>query len=195
MADMTDEEEERIEPQPHVKANIEKIAELIGKNGQVAQAEEKGQKARGALGNLYQKIEKDYHGNIGAAKLVRRLESGTVDAAYDFMRTFIPLAQRFGLIPEDDLVDQAHLKGGTDGQDGSGVISFPSRRKPPGESALDNARAHLAGGTRPEPEVESAAARRKRERGFDENAPPGEPGDADLARGPGEAPPDAEAAE
>jgi hypothetical protein len=193
MADLTEEEEERLEPQPHVKANIDAIAELIGKNGKVARAEEKGQKARGELGNIYQKIEKDFHGNIGAAKLVRRLESGTVDAAYDFMRTFIPLAQRFGLIPEDDLVDQAHLQGGTEGQEGSGVITFPSRRKPPGESALDNARQHLSGGTRPEPEVESAAERRKRERGFEENPPPGEPGDGDLARGPGE--PDAEAAE
>lgn len=193
MADLTDEEEERLEPQPHVKANIDAIANLIGKDGRVAKAEEKGQKARGELGNIYQKIANDYHGNIGAAKLVRRLESGTVDAAYDFMRTFIPLAQRFGLIPEDDLVDQAHLKGGTAGEEGSGVLHFPSRRKPPGESALDNAREHLSGGTRPEPEVESAPARRKRERGFDENPPLGEPGDADLARGPGES--DAEAAE
>lgn len=188
MADMTEEEEERIEPQPHVKANIDAIADLIGKNGKVARAEEKGQKARGELGNIYQKIEKDFHGNIGAAKLVRRLESGTVDAAYDFMRTFIPLAKRFGLIPEDDLVDQAHKAAGTDGDEGSGVLHFPSRR-PGGLSALDNAREHLSGGTKADP-PESAAAARKRERGFDENPPPGEPGDEDLARGPDQAPAD-----
>jgi hypothetical protein len=188
MADLTDEEEERIEPQPHVKANIDKIAELIGKNGKVARAEEKGQKARSDLGNIYQQIEKDFHGNIGAAKLVRRLESGTVDAAYDFMRTFIPLAERFGLIPEDDLVDQAHHAGGTAGEDGSGVIDFGAmrERRSGGLSALDNARDHLSGGTKADP-PESEADKRKRERGFEENPPPGEPGDEDLARGPDEA--------
>lgn len=172
MADLTEEEEERLEPQPHVKANIDAIAELIGKNGKVARAEEKGQKARGELGNIYQKIEKDFHGNIGAAKLVRRLESGTVDAAYDFMRTFIPLAKRFGLIPEDDLVDQAHKAGGTDGEEGSGVIDFGAmrERRSSGQSALDNAREHLSGGKKPEPA----------------EPPAGEPGDEDLARGPDE---------
>lgn len=191
--DLTDEEEERQEPQPHVAANIQAIAALIDKNGQVAKAEEAGEKARSRLGNLYQKIEKDYHGNIQAVKKVRALERGTIDAAYDFMRTFLPLARHFGLIPEEDLVDAAERA--SDQGEGEGVIDFGARRRRRGGgSAMDAAREHLGTGEKP-PAGETPEQERQRVYGFDKNAPPGEPGDADLARGPDEAAPGAVAAE
>lgn len=179
----TDEEEERLEPQPHIKANIEGIVALVSKNGLIDKAEEKAAKARGELGRHYQKVENDYHGNRKAVKLIRTLEAGTIDAAYDFMRTFMPLAQHFGLIPEDDLVSMANK--GSEAGEGEGAIDFGALRRARGPSALDRAKEHLEGGQRLDAAAE-AAAERKRTHGFDEDAPPGEPGDADLARGPGE---------
>lgn len=187
MADLTEEEEERVEPQPHVKANIEAIAALIAPNSRIAKAEERAQKARGELGNVYQKIQQDYHGNIQAAKLVRRLQAGTTDAAYDFMRTFMPLAGHFGLIPEEDLVDKAEkAEAGTKARAGDNVV-----RGPGWKTNLDNARSHLSGGTKPE----TPAEKRQREYGFDPNPPAGDPGDEDLVRAGEEAAKEKAAAE
>lgn len=187
----TDAEEERIEPQPHVAANIDAIAGMVEKNSLIDKAEERAAKARGELGRHYQKIENDYHGNRKAVKLIRTLIGGTIDAAYDFMRTFMPLAERFDLIPSDDLADMMEKSKGANGPgEGEGTIDFGARRRrgggaAAGKSALDRAKEHLEGGERMD-EAAAAAAERQRTHGFDPDAPPGEPGDADLARGPGE---------
>lgn len=116
MPAMTDDEEEREERQPHVKANIDKLAQMIGANGAVHKAEERAEKARSDLGNLYQKAENDYHGNRKAVKLVRQLVKGTDEAAHDFMRTFLHLAHRFGLFPSEDLVDIANREQPTEAE-------------------------------------------------------------------------------
>jgi hypothetical protein len=182
MADLTDEEEERLEPQPHIAANVEAIANMVDKNGLIAKAEEKAAKARGDLGRHYQKVENDYHGNRKAVKLIRTLVGGTIDAAYDFMRTFMPLAEHFELVPGDDLVSPSMKKADAGSGEAEGVFDLPSRRR--SASAIDRARDHLQGGTKPGEDGEEAARTqqaRREERGFAENAPAGPPGDEDLA--------------
>jgi len=127
---MTDEEEERVTPIPHTQAKVAKIAELIDHDGLVHKAEEKSEKARSDLGNLYQKMEKDFHGNRKAIKAIRTLIKGSTDAAYDYMRTFLPLAHQFGLVPNDDLSDKAGGGTNPDGTTGtidSNVAKFPSK--------------------------------------------------------------------
>lgn len=170
MAGMTNDEEERETPQPHIAADIDKIAPLVAQDGQIHKAEERAQKARSDLGNLYQKIENDFHGNRKAVKLVRSLMAGTTDAAYDFVRTFLRLAARFDLLPADDLVDLAEqAEAGTiaAGLDDSGISSAdlaPKSAKvldhPARENAIDRAKKALEGGGKP--------------------APDGPPGDTDL---------------
>lgn len=179
MASLTDEEEERVEPTPHITPSIEKIAKLVGKDGSIDKAVEKMDKARGDLGNIYQAIEKDFHGNRKAVKLIHTLRRGTTDAAYDFMRTFMHLADHFGLIPSDDLVDLANKNlslagsgGGSaqGGDDESGISSADVAPKSTGgnpvlavvESSIDRHLKALKTGTKPP-------------------APKGPPGDNDLA--------------
>lgn len=172
MASMTDEEEERESPQPHVKANIEKIAGLVGPNGQIAKAEERAQKARGELGNIYQKVENDYHGNRKAVKLIRTLVAGTEEAAHDFMRTFMHLAHRFALFPHEDLVDIASREQPSEAEinnEGKTTAAEKGPKKasatvhelPVRESAIERAQKQIATGGKPP-------------------APAGPPGDTDL---------------
>lgn len=171
MADLTDEEEERIEPTPHIAAKIDKIAPLVANDGAIAKSEEKAQKARSELGNLYQKIEKDFHGNPKAVKLVRTLLGGTTDAAYDFMRTFMRLADHFQLIPADDLVDLAEKASkasppetGDKGVSGADLAPVEDKVVPikTKDNAIDRHLKALEGGDKPP-------------------APKGPPGDNDLA--------------
>lgn len=174
MPGLTDEEEERIEPTPHVAANIDKLVPLVAKDGKIDKAEERMTKARNELGNIYQGIEKDLHGNRKAVKLVRTLLAGTTDAAYDFMRTFLPLAHRFKLVPEDDLVDlaakvEASDGGDTDEAEGDGVSvadlapksHFKKAAEPKDDAISRHVEALKTGGKPP--------------------APKGPPGDLDLA--------------
>jgi hypothetical protein len=163
MPNKTDNEEERDNetPQPHIAANIEKIVPLVEKNGQIDKLEEKMAKARGDLGNVYQKIENDFHGNRKAVKLVRTLLGGTTDAAYDFMRTFMRLAHHFGLVPEDDLVDMAERigqRGPEDDEDGPKVdpafasapkVEKPKNTAPSRPNALDRHQEALRTGGKP----------------------------------------------
>lgn len=133
------EAEEKLTGQPHVTPLVEKIAALIQQNGPIHQQEAKGQQANAELAKHYSKAEKDFHGNKQAVKLVRNLLKKPIDQQYDFMRTFELLADHFNLWPEHDLADAAE-----DGDDqGAG-------RKPGFKSALDDAREHLQGGTKPD---------------------------------------------
>lgn len=181
MADETEAEEKRdadtMKGQPFLTAKIDKIKPLIEDNGEVHKLEEKIQTAAGSLSKVYERIVKDYHGNAKAVKLCRSLAVMSTDKAYDFMRTFVPLAKSMGLYPEDDLVDMA---GGDDKppaggkkkvlDDGVKPVSTAdqapkSDRVIPittGKTAIDRARENLAGGKKPD-------------------APKGPPGDTDLA--------------
>lgn len=158
MPSRTEAEAERDEqtPEPFIAANIEKIAPYLeNQTGQIAKAEERAQKARSDLGNMYQKIETDFHGNRKAVKLIRTLISGTTDAAHDFMRTFLPLARRFMLIPGEDLIDmmEAGRPPVDDGERAVSTADLAPRASaevvdhPEKENAIDRARKHLAGGT------------------------------------------------
>jgi hypothetical protein len=153
----TNEEEELETPQPHIAADIGKIAELIKKDGPMDKLLEKLATARGALAQKYQHIENDLHGNRKAVKLVITLLNGTTDAAYDFMRTFMRLAAVFDLLPADDLVDlaekvdQAKPKDEDSGVStadmapkSAEVVDHPSR-----ENAIDRHKKALAGGEKP----------------------------------------------
>lgn len=151
--------DEDVPPEPTVQPNIKAIADLIRQDGAVHKAEEKGQKARSDLGNIYQRVENDFHGNRKAVKLVRSLLTGTEDAASDFMRTFEPLAEHFNLFPEQrpDLVDA--MEGGDDDD-----ADVEKTAPPQMAGALDAARAHLSGGTKPEepaPEADKPVAKKK----------------------------------
>lgn len=166
----TDAEEERDGgvSEPFIAANIEKIAPLVDNDGKIARAEEKAQKARSDLGNIYQQIENDFHGNRAAVKLARALIAGTTDKAHDFMRTFLPLARRFNLIPGEDLVDMMSAGEPPAESDEPGVSSADMAPKsatvhefPARETAIDRAEAALKGGT-------------------GKPAPGGPPGDTDL---------------
>jgi hypothetical protein len=154
---MTEEEEEREQPQPHIAPKIDKIADLVTKDGKIDKIEERLQKARSDLGNTYQHIENDLHGHRGAVKQVRKLLAGTTDAAYDFMRTFMRLARHFDLIPEDDLVDMMNSEPPTRRKEGepgvstadaapksAEVIDHPNR-----ENAIDRAKKAMEGGSKP----------------------------------------------
>lgn len=168
MGGLTNEEEEREQPQPHIAPKIDDIAKLVGRDGQLDKLEEKMATARGAIAQKYQHIENDLHGNRKAVKIVRNLLGMTTDAAYDFMRTFLRLAGRFDLLPSDDLVDLAEQvdKPKVEAEPGvsaadlapkSGEVhQFPSR-----ENAIDRHTKALAGGDKPP-------------------APKGPPGDTDL---------------
>lgn len=173
----TEAEDERMSPQPHVKPKIEAIANLIKRDGQIHRGEEKGQKANADLAKLYQKIEKDFHGHKGAVKAIRTLVKGTTDNAYDFMRTFVGLAEHFDLFPADDLAGPGVTPpsgggggGNGDGQDKDEFEASESelakqagrpqhepevgegaakRKLPQGVSAIESARERLAGGTKP----------------------------------------------
>jgi hypothetical protein len=101
--DTTEAEDERMTMQPHVKPKIKEIAELIRRDGLIHRGEEKGQKANADLAKHYTKITNDYHGHKGAVKAIRGLVKGTIDDAYDFMRTFVGLAEHFDLFPGEDL--------------------------------------------------------------------------------------------
>lgn len=141
MPGLTDEEEERETPQPHVAPKIDKIAPLIAKDGKIDKEEEKLQKSRSALGNVYKQIEADFHGNRAAVKQVRKLLTGTTDAAYDFMRTFMRLADHFGLIPEDDLVDMMENRPKEEPDEDPGVRvsdQAPKKKNEPVQASDDN---------------------------------------------------------
>jgi hypothetical protein len=174
MPSRTEAEERRDDEvsEPFIAANIDKIAPYLeNQTGQIAKAEEKAQKARSELGNIYQKIETDFHGHRGAVKLIRTLVSGTTDAAHDFMRTFLPLARRFNLIPGEDLVDM--MESGKppedDGERGVSSADMAPRRNatvhphPAAENAIDRAKRAMKGGNKPP-------------------APAGPPGDTDLVQ-------------
>lgn len=160
----TDREEERDDKvsEPFLKAKVDKIAPLVEHDGQIHRLENKVQTAAGELSKVYEKIKKDFHGNPAAVKLVRRLASGPTDKAYDFMRTFLPLAKRFDLIPGEDLVD---MMGGAGGDapaapeadedptvSAADVAPVSGEKALPGETGDDpisRAKAHLQNGTKP----------------------------------------------
>lgn len=155
MPGMTNEEEERETPQPFIRADMAAISKLIGKDGRIDKLKEKMDKARGELGTEYQKIENDFHGNRAAVKLVHKLTKGTINAAYDFMRTFLPLCAQFGLLPEDDLVDLAHNQK-SDSEEEPGISAAETAPRsadvhqfPAGENAIDRAKKAMAGGDKP----------------------------------------------
>lgn len=168
MAGLTNDEEERETPQPHIAADIDKIAPLVAQDGQIHKAEERAQKARSDLGNLYQKIENDFHGNRKAVKLVRGLLAGTTDAAYDFTRTFMRLAARFDLLPADDLVDLAEQ------------VDLPRDDEEKGQSAADVAPKSAKVVDHPARENAIDRAKKALEGGSGKPAPDGPPGDTDL---------------
>lgn len=174
----TDAEDERMTMQPHVQPKIKEIAELIRRDGMIHRGEEKGQKANADLAKHYQKIEKDYHGHKGAVKAVRGLVKGTIDDAYDFMRTFVGLAEHFELFPEADLAgpgitppsgkkpiptegdgfeataeELAAQKGREKPVDGvtDKMIEKAAAKKASNVSPITSAAKHLAGGTKAEP--------------------------------------------
>lgn len=172
MVNKTDAEDERDEvSEPFVAASIDKIVPMVEQGGVLHRSEEKAQKARSELGNHYQKIEKDYHGHRGAVKLIRALVSGTTDAAHDFMRTFLPLARRFDLIPGEDLVDMMEQH------------APPAEGEDPGTRVSDTAVGEKSSVV-PHPERENAIDRAKRRMkdGDKPPAPAGEEGSGDLAR-------------
>lgn len=135
---MANQDDGEVPKEPTVEPNIEAIARLININGPVHRAEEEGVNSRSSLGNLYKKIQDDLHGHRGATKQVRKLLTMSATARADFMRTFEPLCEHFGLFPsqerEPDLVDTAEK-----GTAGAGQVA----------SALDAAKAHLGTGTKP----------------------------------------------
>ncbi len=171
MAQQTDLEEQRDQPQPFLPPKIDKIAALVANNGSIHVAEEKAQKAASDLGNLYKKIETDFHGNRKAVKLIRTLVGGTLDQAHDFMRSFLHLAAHFNLMPPADLVDIAEKVKDRDPEDPgvSAADMAPKGKARPaltvvGDNAIDRAKKALQNGGKP-----------------DIPAPKGPPGDFDLA--------------
>lgn len=142
--------------EPFIAANIDKIAPLVDNDGKIARAEEKAQKARSDLGNIYQQIENDFHGNRAAVKLARALIAGTTDKAHDFMRTFLPLARRFNLIPGEDLVDMMD-RGAPPAESSEAGVSAADMAPqsatvhefPPRENAIDRAKAAMNGSSGP----------------------------------------------
>lgn len=163
MPSLTNDEEERETPQPHLPAKIDEIAKLIEKDGPLDKLHEKMATARGTLAQKYQHIEADLHGNRKAVKLVHTLLQGTTDAAYDFMRTFMRLAHRFDLVPEDDLVDMAEKVHERESsppakdEDPGVKVSDAAPKKPSAtvhelpqrENAIDRASKAMKGGDRP----------------------------------------------
>lgn len=157
---------EEVPEEPTVKPNIEKVAELIALNGPIQKAEEKGQKSRSDLGNLYKRVEDDFHAHRGATKAVRKLLTMSATQRADYMRTFEPLAEHFKLFPsqvEGDMIDQVERE--TESKGG----------------ALDAAKRHLEGGTRPEPmfdedEGKGNGADIAGDEGGDDDMPPKTPG-------------------
>lgn len=103
----TEAEEKRIEPQPTVEIDFDSIIHLIGKSGEIANFEDQMDTAKGSLGATYKKIQNDHHGNIAAVKKIKQLNRMTEEKASDFMRTFLGLAERMGLLPREDMVDMA----------------------------------------------------------------------------------------
>lgn len=103
----TDAEEQRIEPQPTVETNFDAIIDLISDTGAIANLEEGMNTNKGELGAYYKKIQNDHHGNIGAVKKIKQLKNMKSEKRNDFMRTFLGLAERMGLMPETDMVDMA----------------------------------------------------------------------------------------
>lgn len=103
----TEAEEKRLEPQPTVEIDFDSIINLIGKSGEIANFQDQMDTAKGSLGATYKKIQNDHHGNIAAVKKIKQLDRMTEEKASDFMRTFIGLAERMGLLPRKDMVDMA----------------------------------------------------------------------------------------
>lgn len=175
MANKTEDEEKRDGDQrePFLAAKIDKIVPLIEHDGKVHKLEEFISTKAGDLSAVYQQIQKDFHGNLKAVKLCRQLSTMTTDKAFDFMRTFMPLAKALGLIPSEDLVD---LMGGVEepdfstrgdkerGQSVADVAPKADKRVVPittGKNAIDRAKEALASGNKPP-------------------APKGPPGDTDF---------------
>lgn len=122
MAEITEQEDERMTGQPHIRPKIDEIVKLLAQNGPLHKGEEAGQAANASLAKVYQKIEKDFHGNKAAVKCIRQLVKMSDDKAFDFMRTFEPLADYFHLYPNDDLAGEGSPRsgGGGDGPSGGG---------------------------------------------------------------------------
>jgi hypothetical protein len=163
MAEQTEDEEKRDKDsgQPFLTPKFDKITPLLEHNGKVHKLEEAIATKAGELSQVYETIKKDFHGNPGAVKLCRRLANMTTDKAFDFMRTFMPLAKSLGLVPSEDLVDlmagvpeKDFSQGSSEDRGLSAADAAPKEEKtnvvPIGkDNAIDRAREHLRTGGKP----------------------------------------------
>lgn len=154
---------EELPPEPRVQPNIEEIIALLVSGGEIDQSEKKQGEALSATGKIYQRIEKNLHGNRAAVAAIRRLQKMSDDKRADYIRTFEPLLVHFGytleaIDPEDLLAgadqrqaanppatsDDDDDQGDDDGDDGEAGDADPGVSA--GKDALQSARERLSGG-------------------------------------------------
>jgi hypothetical protein len=152
-------------PEPFIPPKIDKLIPIVAPNGKLHKLEEKAATIRGDMGAAYKGLQDDFHGNRKAVKLIRGLIGMSQDKAMDFMRTFLPLASHFHLMPEEDLVSAAE-RATAHGQRVAAAKEEPEQKLgdtapvsreagadplPERTNAIDRAREHLQGGTKPAP--------------------------------------------
>jgi hypothetical protein len=143
MAKTTDE----LPAEPKMQPNIDAIIDLLKPGGELEEAAKQKQSGASAEGLVFQRIEKNLHGNRAAVSDMRRIRKWPRDKQFDYIRTFEPLLVHYGLtlevIDPEDLVAQAQKKQ-AEGEGDEGQA--PDAGSNAGANALDAARTNLTGG-------------------------------------------------